>query len=171
MSKMAGDERVEKRRTILRLVGAGLLGLAGFSLFPPTEAASKKAAPQGAFTAFARNVSGMSAGDLTRYAVLFGDTWDTVESNTQFPMPVAVTLRNLKVYVGWNGLNGAARVTLRKNGVDQSLIVAIPAGQIGIFSDMANSVSLAVDDLVNWKMTTAGTTGSITILSIGAQIA
>jgi hypothetical protein len=61
-------------------------------------------------------------------------------------------------------------LTIRKNGVDTSITLTIPAGSsIGTYSDTTNSVSFSAGDLISVKAVNNALTpsGNISSISLG----
>ena len=94
----------------------------------------------------------------------------TTESEAQVITEIAFTAQNYFVRVVDNSVNNSTTVALRQNGADTALSVSIPASTTGAFED-SDSVSIAVDDLLDNKVATGGTSGTIRISIIGFELA
>ncbi len=93
-----------------------------------------------------------------------------VELNTQIEAAVAVDVTDMFVLVTANSLTTAATtIVLRLNGADSTLSISIAAGASGIF-EASDTVSIAVDDLLNWQLSVAaGGSGTIQTVIIGLE--
>ncbi|GMV37385.1 MAG: hypothetical protein AMXMBFR61_18930 [Fimbriimonadales bacterium] len=77
------------------------------------------------------------------------------------------TLRNLRVFVSANSTLADSTVTLRADGSDTGLSVAIPAGQTGEFENTSGSAELSAGSRACYKVFAgAGGTGMITVETI-----
>lgn len=90
---------------------------------------------------------------------------DTTESNWDFPIPKAGTLKNFYVRVKSNTANQACTLTIRKNGADTALTLTVPSSTSGTFSDTSNTVSVAAGDLITIKDVSTTTSGTATLIS------
>ena len=82
---------------------------------------------------------------------------------TEPPAQVAIVAGKfikLKVYAFLNTVNGPTTMVLRVNGADTALTITVLAGVTGIFTVEAD-VPVNEDDLVNYRLTTGGTTGAV----------
>ncbi len=70
------------------------------------------------------------------------------QSSNQLPMPLAGTFSNLYVWVFSNSSTVDVTMTLNVNSVNSALVVTIPAGMTGTFSDTANSAAVVAGDFV-----------------------
>lgn len=106
-------------------------------------------------------LSGQSNGALTASAsnfLPFGLQQNATEVNTQFPIPVAGTMRNLLLSNGTSPTSNVV-ITLRKNAADTALTTTIAGGDAaGQYGDMTHSVSVVAGDLVNLNAATGATT-------------
>lgn len=115
--------------------------------------------------------TGSRSPGTTNYVTLEGTTAaSTTELDSQVEVPAAVDVTDMFVRVTANSLTTAATtVALRVAGADSALDLSIGAGATGIFED-SDTVSLAVDDLVNWEVAVAaGGAGTITISIIALE--
>lgn len=92
------------------------------------------------------------------------------ESTTQTKMSVSGTLKNLYVYVSTNTRDGTHTINSRKNGADGNLTVSVGASTTGVFEDTSNTDTIADGDLLCWKTIRGGTTGSMAVTIIGADL-
>ena len=84
------------------------------------------------------------------------------ESEMQIKARSDFILSKLTVRITNNTINsGTSTFTLRKNGVDTALSVSIAAGANGTFTDTTDSVTVGPDDLISYKFTISGTTGTL----------
>ena len=94
----------------------------------------------------------------------------STEANTQTKMSVAGTVKNLYVYVASNTRDGTSTISIRKNSADGNLTVSIGASTTGVFEDTSNTDTIADGDLLCWKTVRGGTTGSMVVSIIGADL-
>lgn len=109
-----------------------------------------------------------SAG-TTYYLTLEADTQVTSEAETQLKAQFAQTLSNLQIYVSANAASGAGTFCVRKGGADQAVTISIGAGTTGLLEDTTHSVSIAVNDLINTKIT-GGSGGATSFTSFGLMV-
>lgn len=79
---------------------------------------------------------------------------------------------NLQARISSNTIDsGNTTITLRKNGVDTSLSVVIPATNTGLFTDLADTVTVVDTDTVNYEWVLSGSSGLMapTFISIIAE--
>lgn len=110
----------------------------------------------------------------TNYFPFEGDT-DTegaTESDTQVEAPVAFEAHNMIVKVVFNDLSSAATTfAFRVNSADSPLGISVSAGATGLFEDTTNTVSVALDDDIDWEIAVAsGGTGSIRTHLVALQM-
>lgn len=94
---------------------------------------------------------------------------NTTEANAQVPFRGAFTLSNLFVQVSVNARSTPTTVIIRQNGGSTALMVTIPAGTTGVISDIADVVTGADGDLIDWMVTNGTGTGALTI-SVSVQV-
>jgi hypothetical protein len=90
------------------------------------------------------------------------------ELNVGMAFRSACTLRNLFVRLSANGNSGNTTFTTRINGSDGNLSVTFSTGATGILEDTANSDSVAVDDEVNYGVSSTGS-GNVTPNPMGVM--
>lgn len=87
-----------------------------------------------------------------------GSTYNSEQSTR---MPRGGTVKNFKLKPTSNDINAACTFTLRKNGADTNISVAIPQGSTTEVA-ATNTVTFAADDLLGWQITCTGaSSGSI----------
>lgn len=86
----------------------------------------------------------------------------TDEAHIQTPARVAFLWSRLWIYVSANSLSSTSNVTVRKNAADTSLLVAIASSTTGMFEDLTHMVLVASGDLIDYKISAAAGTGSMT---------
>jgi hypothetical protein len=91
------------------------------------------------------------------------------EADVQIAAQVHGDVRNMAVRIYTNNLDGEAIFKLRINGRDTKLSVTVPAGNTGFFQNKKEEVKISPSDLIDWKVTTRGTKGSITVCAIGGE--
>ena len=93
----------------------------------------------------------------------------STETNMQVALGVVTKLSHFEVNVYDNTLNGDSTAALRVNGADTGLVVTIPAGVSGRFL-VAGEVAVDADDLVNFRMSTGGSSGSVGINYLAVEV-
>lgn len=95
----------------------------------------------------------LTAGNASAYAPVHTaySGFQTVQSRALQPMPVACTIRNLRVRLT-TALAGAdtRTIVLQVNGVDAALTVTLNSGAQAA-TDSTNSVSISANDTINWR--------------------
>lgn len=84
------------------------------------------------------------------------------DSNMQLARAAGV-LTHLRVNVATNAKAGASSLTLRKNGADTALTVAIPASTTGNFEDLTHSVDVASGDVFSYALDLAAVSGNFAV--------
>lgn len=160
-------------------IPAATATVAGLVPTPPNDA-TKYLNGQGAFTVPAGGTSGggmfgysdngltLTAG--TRYVPIYGSgTPSSTEADYATKSPSATTATNLQVNLSADpGAGQTLVVTLRKAGADTALTCTVTGGAGVVCQDLTHSVSVAQNDLIDWKIVTTGTfvaTPSVTILA------
>jgi len=98
--------------------------------------------------------SGISVGNgsfLSIFTIATG-----TESATQLPIPCSGTFKNLYIKLSSNASANSAIFTVRKNGVNQSIVVTIPSGQSS-GNDITNSFTVSAGDKISIARTGAAT--------------
>ncbi len=118
------------------------------------------------------SIPGSYGVNTTNFIVLEGpvDVSSTTELDTQIEAPVAVAVTDMFVRVTANSLTSASTtISLRANGATTALSLALVAGATGIFED-SDTVSLALDDLINWRIIVGpGGSGTVTISIVALE--
>jgi hypothetical protein len=130
------------------------------------------AAPGGATGGgmFGYSDNGLTLTAATRFVPIYGSgTPSTTEADFATKSPSATTAVNLQVNLSADpGAGQTLVVTLRKGGADQTLTCTVTGGSGTVCQDLTHSVSIAQNDLIDWKVVTTGTfvsTPSLTILA------
>lgn len=99
----------------------------------------------------------------TQYYPIGGDNiaWNN-EVDAQMPARVACRLSNLGVYNNSNSVGAPIEITLRKNGVD-ALIVTVPTNTNGHFYNDIDTVDVQPEDLICFKVSVGGVSGTYTL--------
>jgi hypothetical protein len=79
----------------------------------------------------------------------------TTEANTQVRMGVAGAWSRLRQTTAANTLTRDLTTTLRLGGVSQSLTVTVAASSTADVEDLTDSVTVAVNDLLGWRLSAA----------------
>lgn len=93
------------------------------------------------------------------------------EANTQFKVKSSFTLQNLYVKIATNARATATTFGSRINGTNGNLVVSVPATTTGVFEDTTHTDSLVSGNLFNYYITTVAGVTSITIQTIGVELA
>jgi putative hemolysin len=72
------------------------------------------------------------------------------EADVQYRAEAAYTLDNMRIVVRTHGGGDTCTVRMRINGADGNLNISGTA--VGLFEDLSNSDTVAVNDLLNWEM-------------------
>ncbi|MEM2260005.1 MAG: hypothetical protein QXY65_02945 [Candidatus Methanomethylicaceae archaeon] len=105
----------------------------------------------------------ISAGDYTSHQPFS----NSKGSSYGMPVPFAGTAKKLKVQVVSNNLDADCRVIVAKNESETSLLVTIPSGQSGLFSNNTDTVSFSEGDRIYFIVdTSSATSGSIDIAGV-----
>lgn len=118
------------------------------------------------------NINNSVPASSTRYITIGQSTIASTEVATMI-CPIAFTARNLYVYLRvTQTATGNMVVTCRKNGVDTSLKVTIPAGAASgtVHSDVSNTASFAAGDLLTFSLVNNGTATSGIMSSLSMQV-
>lgn len=118
------------------------------------------------------NINTSVPASSTRYITIGQSTLASTEVATMI-CPIAFTAKNLYVYLRvTQTATGNMVITCRKNGVDTSLKVTIPAGAASgtTHSDVVNTASFAAGDLLTFSLVNNGTATSGTMSSLSMQV-
>lgn len=118
--------------------------------------------------------TGTIAGSTTNYLCIAGGTVasNATEANRQNIVSTGGTVKNLYVATSTaQPSGGSLALTLRKNGVDTSVVVTIAASAAaGTFSDTGNSFTVAAGDLLSLKAVNGSGSASAAIISASIGI-
>lgn len=107
-------------------------------------------------------VDGSIANSLTRYLkVGAAGGAESSESATDIGWPLAFTWSNMRVTMESNSLNGVSDMHSRINGADGNQTVQFAASTAGEQEDESNTDAVSDGDNLNWKIVTAGSSGTI----------
>jgi hypothetical protein len=109
--------------------------------------------------------SNLTSASTTSYFPLSGQTTGvtSVEANAQHKIKKAGTFKNLCISITSNARTTDTVFTLRLNGADTALTVTVAGGAAGFTEDTSNTVSVAVDDLLDFKTVTSTGTGTLVL--------
>lgn len=94
------------------------------------------------------------------------------ETIAQWTARIALTSTNLKTHISANSLTASSTLRFRIGGANGSQNVSISNGATGNFEDTTNSDAVAVGNLINYQLTTGGTSAaSLTVNNIQALYA
>jgi hypothetical protein len=94
----------------------------------------------------------------------------TTETDVKIKIKQVATWRNLYAYVSANTWTTATTITSRKNAAGGNMSVSVGITTTGIFEDTSNSDSIAVDDYINFALTTGAGSGSLTLQQIASEL-
>lgn len=99
-----------------------------------------------------------------------GGAVNTTEAAVSVKSPSATTVTNLQLQLSADPGAGQTLVaTLRKGGVDTTLTCTVTGGSGAICQDLTHSVTIAQNDLIDWKVVTTGTYIGTPTLNIAAN--
>jgi hypothetical protein len=105
----------------------------------------------------------------TVYAGLtgWGSSWSATEDGSQMAMPIGGTMSVARLKITANTLTGDCVFTLRKNGVDTGIVITVPAGTVGDFTEAVPATVLYQSgDLFGWKAVAPAGGTTITVQSL-----
>ena len=91
----------------------------------------------------------------------------TPEAEVQVKYNVAGTFSNSQLTVTANTLNGATTLRVRINGANGNGVVSVSSSTTGYFEDTSNTDTISANDLINFSIATAGSSGSVTTFACG----
>jgi hypothetical protein len=151
--------------------GTGTLGV--FPVFISVEYQTTSD-PGTGLIVLANAVIGNTARNLTLYQPLGGSlNPDSTKAETlmQIKTAEAWTFKGLGINVITNTITpGATTATLRKNTTDTSLVASATAATTGCFQDTTHTETVAIGDLVNYKIVTGTGSGTQLISFTGLEI-
>lgn len=104
---------------------------------------------------------------ITNYVTIGGAIREhTVEADQAIKPRIPLTYGNLILHAQINTVNGDTTIKFRKNGADGNQIITIPAATAGWQEDDVNLDIVDEDDDINLEITTAGSSGTITIRNL-----
>lgn len=117
------------------------------------------------------NAGTLATAGVTRHITVTGELQfaATTENFHQNEARIAGTLHSMCLYMTNNARSTATVMRSRINGADGNLAVSVPGGSTGIFEDLSNSDSIAVDDKFNYSITTGLGTGAVQLEMIKAD--
>lgn len=114
---------------------------------------------------------GVSAASTTHFIHISGDRSGTTatESGQESTIKEAGTAKNAAIYVSANARTTDTTFTLRKNRVDTAIVLTVGSGVTGMIEDTSNSVAYAVDDELNWEITSGTGTETLTFQTLAIE--
>ena len=91
------------------------------------------------------------------------------ETDNQWAVKSAGTLKNLNCYVVSNSKTNAVVIVTRVDAVSKTLTVTIGAGATGTFEDTSNSDSVNADQEINWYINFGASAASINLGVLGVD--
>lgn len=138
-------------------------GSGGGSLVCVTIASKFATTNRTSLVLFGRPDTGLTqAHALTTFIPVGGwsSTGDSTENNVRTKALAGFIASSLSLYLENNNLNGASSLTLRANAANTSLSVSITASTSGRFSDLVNTPSINLNDILTYGLVTGGTSGN-----------
>jgi hypothetical protein len=107
---------------------------------------------------------GIATASVSHFVPCCGDRSGTTatEANTENTIKTAGTAKNAFINVTANARTTNTTFTLRKNRVDTAITFTYTSGETGIKEDTSNSISYAVDNELDWEITTSTGTQTLT---------
>lgn len=100
--------------------------------------------------------------NLTRDILPEGDIdVTTTEAQSQVDANATRVVKNMRVYVSANTLNGSTTFTLRRDGVDTALAVTYASTVTGVQEDLVDSVTYTAAQEMSTRVVTGGTMNSM----------
>jgi hypothetical protein len=125
---------------------------------------------------YADSVYNRTVGSATVYIPLVGtgnnsSTWaNTTEARSISHAMAAGTISRLRINVVTNTATYSSTCTVRKNGVDTSLALTIPASTTGVFVNTADSVSVIAGDTTVLKVASGAGSGNAYMSSVNTLL-
>jgi hypothetical protein len=92
----------------------------------------------------------ISAGGTAHWPIKSSSSNTTTEANAQFKMLKPTRFSELSLLISTNSTTTVeAQFALRVNGADSALVITVPVGTTGFFSDSTHVAQVNADDLVN----------------------
>lgn len=110
----------------------------------------------------------MTTAGLTVYFPVSGQTagLTSTEANVQHRIKKAGTLKNLCISSTSNTRTTDTVFTMRVNGVDTALTCPVVGSTFGFDEDTTHTVSVAVDDLIDFRVTSGSGTGTLGLTNL-----
>ncbi len=110
---------------------------------------------------------------LTGYLPVEGSSqsFQATEAKAQVTARASFTTKNMFVNVPTNSVNNGSTFNLRYTGGNTGLTVSVPASTTGTFEDITHTYDFVAADLLNWRVVTGGSSGTMVITCIGFELA
>jgi hypothetical protein len=102
----------------------------------------------------------------TYFAMSGGHSSQSTETLQQLKLRKDGIGKNVQVRISVNTLNGITTFTVRNNAADTNQAVSVTTTSTGLFEDTSDTTTFATTDKANWKVVTAGSSGSITFVTL-----
>lgn len=114
--------------------------------------------------------STQAANDVKYIAIAGSSSGGTTESNQSCKTNISFGSSNLECYLYSNGVTATTTITIRKNGVDKTQNISIPASTSGYFEDTTNTDYYKATDRVNYKIVVGSTGTNLIMNTIGMLV-
>jgi len=138
-------------------------GSGGGSLVPETTSSEVTSTDRHSLVIFGNPTNNVTqANSLTRFLCVGGwmSVGDATENNVRVKTLATFIASKLSTYIASNNVNGTSTLTLRANAANTSLVASIGASATGRFSDLVNTPTISVNDILTYGLVTGGSSGS-----------
>jgi hypothetical protein len=114
---------------------------------------------------------GLATASATQFLPIAGDRSGTTtsEPNVENTIKTAGTIKNGSVNVTANARTNNTTFTVRDSRADTAMVITVGSGVTGHREDTSNSLSYAVDDELDWELTTLTGTQTLTAQSFAVD--
>lgn len=99
----------------------------------------------------------------------YGASFGTTEANAKCRMRKGGTIRNAGVYLRTNARTTTTTYRIRQNAANSTVVISVPSSSTGWFEDTSHTVTVAVNDDINWSIATSTGTGAHRITSMACD--
>lgn len=93
----------------------------------------------------------INTGDIFSPFLINGSSANSLATERQIPMPRDGVVKSIRLTPAFNPVTAACTLTLRKNGVDTTAVMTVPASSTTVVTT-ANTVTFSAGDALTWKM-------------------
>lgn len=133
---------------------------------------SSYAATTNSYQRLTVTTSAFSTASVSRFQYIAGRSdVNATETNRDYLIKTAGTLKHLMSYISTNArASSATTIDIRINAASGTQTFSVPASTTGFFEDSTNTDAVAVDDLINYRVTTGAGTGNFTCATISVAL-